>query len=115
MPGSSWSQNLAKARSLLGGTWGLPEVPDMTSWELQTRLHRGPVEVRTYQCTPGSLIFPCHMVLLALPHVVGLGAAPRVTWGCRTSAASSYCRREYPCFEVPTVALGPTSGEGASL
>jgi hypothetical protein len=87
----------------------------MPSWELQTRSYKGPMEVRTYQCTPGSLIFPCHVVLLALTHVVGSGAAPRVTWGCRTGAASSYCRRGYPCLEVPTVAPGPTLGEGASL
>jgi hypothetical protein len=39
----------------------------MLSWELRTRSYRGPMEVRTYQCTPGSLIFPCHVVLLALP------------------------------------------------
>jgi hypothetical protein len=44
------------------------------------------------------------VVLLTLPYVVGLGAAPRVTWGCRTGAASSYCRRGYPCLEVPTLA-----------
>jgi hypothetical protein len=87
----------------------------MPSWELRTRSHRGPVEVRTYQCIPGSLIFPCHVVLLTPPYVAGLGAAPHVTWGCRTGAASSYCRRGYPCLEVPTVAPGPTSGEGASL
>ena len=79
MPGSSSFRDLAKARTLLGGTWGLPEGPGMPSWELRTRSHRGPVEVRTYQCIPGSLIFPCHMVLLTLPYVVGLGAAPRVT------------------------------------
>jgi hypothetical protein len=102
--GSPWSWNLAKARSLSGGTWGLPERPGMPSWELRTRSYRGPVEVRTYQRTPGSLIFPCHVVLLALPHVVGSSAAPRVTWGCRTGAASSYCRRGYPCLEVPTTA-----------
>jgi hypothetical protein len=77
--GFSWSWNLAKAQSLPGGTWGLPEGPGMPSWELRTHSHRGLVEVRTYQCTPGSLIFPCHVVLLALPHVVGLGAAPHVT------------------------------------
>jgi hypothetical protein len=105
VPGSSWSRNLAKARSLPGGTWDLLEGPGMPSWELRTRSYRGPVEVRTYQCTPGSLIFPCHMVLLALPHVVGLGAAPRVTWRCRMGAVSSYCRRGYPCLEVPTVAI----------
>jgi hypothetical protein len=30
-------------------------------------------------------------------------------------AVSSYCSRGYPCFRVPTVALGPTSGDDASL
>jgi hypothetical protein len=105
MSGSSWSWNLAKARSLPGGTWGLPEGPGMSPWELRTHSYRGPVEVRTYQYTPGSLIFPCHVVLLALPHVVGLGAAPRVTKGCRTGAASSYCRRGCPCLEVPTIII----------
>jgi hypothetical protein len=29
--------------------------------------------------------------------------------------ASSYCRKGYPCFRVPTMAPGPTSGEDASL
>ena len=115
MSGSSWSRNLAKARSLPGMTWGLPEGPGMPSWELRTRSHRGPVEVRTYQCKMESLIFPCHVVLLALPHVVGLGAAPRVTRGCHTGAASPYYRRGYPCLKVPTVAPGPTSGEVTSL
>jgi hypothetical protein len=29
--------------------------------------------------------------------------------------ASSYCSKGYPYFRVPTVALGPASGEDASL
>jgi hypothetical protein len=39
-PGSSPSRDLAKARTLLGGNWGLPEGPDMPSWKLRTCTHR---------------------------------------------------------------------------
>jgi hypothetical protein len=46
---------------------------------------------------------------------ISLSAASHATGGCRTGAASSYRRRGYPCLKVPTVAPGPTSGEGASL
>jgi hypothetical protein len=45
MPGSSPSRDLAKARTLLGGTWGPPERPSMPSWELQTCTYRGPVSL----------------------------------------------------------------------
>jgi hypothetical protein len=45
MPGSSSFWDLAKARTLLGGTWGLPEGPVMPSWELRTRTYRGPVSL----------------------------------------------------------------------
>jgi hypothetical protein len=105
MPGSSWYRNLAKARTLLGGTWGSPKGPDMPSWELRTHSYRGPVSFRG---GPDLLMHPGEYYL-SLPrgapspaHVVGSGAALRVTWGCRTGAASSYCRRRYPCLEVPT-------------
>ena len=33
----------------------------------------------------------------------------------RVGTASLYCSKGYPSFRVPTVALGPTSGEDASL
>ena len=56
MSGSSSFRDLAKARTLLGRTWGLPEVPGMPS-----------AEVRTHRCTLGSIIFPCHVVPLDLP------------------------------------------------
>ena len=45
----------------------------------------------------------------------GVGCCFPCDRGCRTGAASSYCRRGYPCFKVPTVALGPASGEDVSL
>jgi hypothetical protein len=45
MSGSSPSQDLAKARTLLGGTWGPPEGPGMPSWELRTCTYRGSVSL----------------------------------------------------------------------
>jgi hypothetical protein len=49
-PGSSPSRDLAKARTLLRGTWGLPEGLGMPSWELRAcmlRVRCPTVEVRT--------------------------------------------------------------------
>jgi hypothetical protein len=47
--------------------------------------------------------------------VVGSGAVHHATRDSRASIASSYCSKGYPYFGVPTVALGPTSGEDTSL
>jgi hypothetical protein len=98
-PGSSPSRDLAKARTLLGGTWGLPEGPDMPSWEPRTCMHRGPV---SYCGGPDPMMHP-GMYYLPLPcgafrpaHVVGLGAVLRVTWRRCTCTTPSYCRRGYP-------------------
>jgi hypothetical protein len=77
MPGSSSSRDLAKTRTLLGGAWSLFEGPDMSFWELQTHLYRGPVSL-------GGPDPSMHlgMYYLSLPrgapspaHVVGSGAA----------------------------------------
>jgi hypothetical protein len=94
-PGSSPS----RVRALLGGTWGLPEGPDMPSWELRTCTHRGPV---SYCGGPDPMMHP-GMYYLSLPrgafrpaHVVGSGAVLRVTWRRHTCTAPSYCRRGYP-------------------
>jgi hypothetical protein len=38
-----------------------------------------------------------------------------VTRDSRVGTTSSYCCRGYPCFRLPIVAPGPTSGEDASL
>jgi hypothetical protein len=73
--------------------------PGMSPRELRTRTHRGPV----FLCEgPDPTVLP-RMYCSSLPrgalrpaHVVGSGAALRVTWRCRTGAASSYCRRGYP-------------------
>jgi hypothetical protein len=73
--------------------------PSMSPRELRTRTHRGPV----FLCGgPDPTVHP-GMYYLSSPrgalrpaHVVGSGAALRVTWRCRTGAASSYCRRGYP-------------------
>jgi hypothetical protein len=90
----------------------------MSSRELRTRTHRGPV----FLCggpdpttLPGLYYLSSPRGALRPAHVVGSGAALRVTWRCRTGAVSSYCRRGYPCFKAPIVAPEPTSGEGASL
>jgi hypothetical protein len=105
MPGSSPSWDLAKAWTLLEGTRGPPEGPDMPSWELQTCTYRGPVSL----CGgPDPMMHP-RVYCLSLPHgalspahVVGLGAVLRVAWRRRTCTTSSYCRRGYPRFRVPT-------------
>jgi hypothetical protein len=47
--------------------------------------------------------------------VVGSSAVYHATRDSRVGIASSYCSKGYPCFRIPTVAPGPTSGEGASL
>jgi hypothetical protein len=44
-----------------------PACPLGSSGPIRTGVRCPSAEVRTYQCTLGSLIFPCHVVLLALP------------------------------------------------
>jgi hypothetical protein len=44
-----------------------PACPLGSSGPVSTGVRRPSAEVRTYQCTLGSLIFPCHAVLLTLP------------------------------------------------
>jgi hypothetical protein len=46
---------------------------------------------------------------------VGSVAVYHVTRDSHVGIASSYCSKGYPCFRVPTVAPGPTSGEDTSL
>jgi hypothetical protein len=95
------NRDLAKARTLLGGTWGLPEGPGMPSWELWNCTHRGPV---SYCGGPDPMMHP-GMYYLSLPrgafrpaHVVGSGAVLHVTWRRRTCTSPSYCRRGYRQF-----------------
>jgi hypothetical protein len=47
--------------------------------------------------------------------VMGLGTVYRATRDSRAGTVPSYCSKGYPCFRVPTVAPGPTSGEDTSL
>jgi hypothetical protein len=47
--------------------------------------------------------------------VVGSGAVYHATRDSRAGTVPSYCSKGYPCFRVPTVAPGPTSGEDTSL
>jgi hypothetical protein len=47
--------------------------------------------------------------------VVESGVVHHVTRDSRVGIASSCCSKGYPCYRVPTVAPGPTSGEDANL
>jgi hypothetical protein len=47
--------------------------------------------------------------------VTRLRTVPRTTRDLSAGVVPSYCGKGYPYFRVPTVASGPTSGEGASL
>ena len=47
--------------------------------------------------------------------MVGWGVVYHATRDSRVGTASLYCSKGYPCFRVPTVAPGPTSGEDTSL
>jgi hypothetical protein len=47
--------------------------------------------------------------------VVGSVAVYRAIRDSRVGIAPSYCSKGYPCFRVPTVAPGPTSGKDTSL
>jgi hypothetical protein len=73
--------------------------PGVSPRELWTRTHRGPV----FLCggpdptaLPGMYYPSSPRGALRPAHVVGSGAALRVTWRCRTGATPSYCRRGYP-------------------
>jgi hypothetical protein len=73
--------------------------PSMSPQELWARTHRGLV----FLCggpdptvLPGTYYPSSPRGALRPAHVVGSDAALRVTWRCRTGAAPSYCRREYP-------------------
>jgi hypothetical protein len=82
-----------------------PVCPLGSSGPVSTGVQRPSAEVRTYRCTLGSFIFPCHAVLPTLPMRWGRVLLPVRPGGCRTGAASSYCRRGYPCLKVPTAHL----------
>jgi hypothetical protein len=70
VPGSSRSRSPARARSLLEGPGAYPRDPTRplgSSGPVSIGVRRPSAEVRTYRCTLGSLIFPCHAVLPTLP------------------------------------------------
>jgi hypothetical protein len=80
----------------------------MPSWELRTHSYRGPVSFRggpDLSMHPGESYLSLPRGAPSHVHVVGSGAAPRMTWGCRTGTTSSYCKRGYPCLEVPTYSI----------
>jgi hypothetical protein len=99
------SRDLDVVRTLLGGTWGPSEGPDMPSWEFRTVFegpgcaYRGPV----FLCGgPNPMMHP-GVYYLSLPrgaprpaHVVRSGTVLRVARRRRTCSASLYCCRGYP-------------------
>jgi hypothetical protein len=58
---------------------------------------------------PGEFYLPLPHSAPNPAHVVGSGAASRATGGCRTGAASLYCRKGVPLFQ------GTDSGPRAYL
>jgi hypothetical protein len=91
-------------------------------WVLSASESRGPAvgspvlrrEVWDPSRRPGSH-FPWPCGDPGVIHVAGQRVVCHATRGSCASIASSYCSKGYPCFRVPTVAPGPTSGEDASL
>jgi hypothetical protein len=92
-----------------------PSCPLGSSRPVSTGVRRPSTEVRTYRCTLGSFIFPCHAVLPTLPMWWGQVLLPVRPGGVVQVQRLHTLERGYPCLKVPTVAPGPTSGEGASL
>jgi hypothetical protein len=62
-----------------------------------------------------DIVFSGHVAAPELSTWWGSGAIHHVTRDSHAGTASSYCSKGYPCFRVPTVAPGPTSGEDKSL
>jgi hypothetical protein len=67
--------------------------------------------VDTLEC----INFSSHVAAPGAVHVVGSGAVYHATRDSLVGTMPSYCSKGYPCFRVPTVALGSTSGEDTSL
>jgi hypothetical protein len=73
--------------------------PGMSPRELRTCTHRGPVSLYggpDPTALPGMYYPSSPRGALRPAHVVGSGATPRMTRGCRAGAAPSYHRRGYP-------------------
>jgi hypothetical protein len=74
-----------------------------------------PWGVQTHRWYFGGYCLPWPRGDPRVVHVVGSGTAYRATRDSRAGTVPSYCSKGYPYFRVPTVALGPTSGEDTSL
>jgi hypothetical protein len=92
-----------------------PTCPLGSARPVSIGVRRPSAEVRAYRGTLGSLIFPCHAVLPTLPMRWGRVLLPVRPGGVARVRCLHTAERGYPCLKVPTVAPGPTSGEGASL
>jgi hypothetical protein len=123
---------------LLGVRFAPVEVPDLTqrtglyiqgsdTFPWGSRLTVDTLEYITFSghvAPPEPSTWWGRVLLLAQSSRLRLGRAMiwpqaqllyHATRDSRVGTASSYCSKEYPSFRVPTVALGPTSGEDTSL
>jgi hypothetical protein len=95
---------------ILGVRFAPVEVPDLS--------RRSGLHIQGSGLTIDTLeyiIFSSHVVAPELSTWWGSGVVYHATRDSRAGTASSYCSKGYPCFRVPTVAPGPTSGEDTSL
>jgi hypothetical protein len=77
--------------------------PLRSSGPVSTEVQRPSAEVRTYRCTLGSFIFPCHAVLPTPPMWWGRVLLPVRLGGVARVQRLYTVERGYPCFKVPTV------------
>jgi hypothetical protein len=81
-----------------------PACPLGSPKPISTGVRRPSTEVRTYRCTSGSLIFPCHTVLPTLPMRWGRVLLPVRPGGVARVWRLHTAERGYPCLKVPTLA-----------
>jgi hypothetical protein len=95
----------------------LAEVLDLAPEVRSTRtgVRHFPMGVRTHCWHLGVYRFLWPHGDLGAIHVVESGVVHHVTRDSRVGTASSCCSKGYPCFRLPIVAPGPTSGEDTSL
>jgi hypothetical protein len=82
----------------------------MSSWKLRTRTHRGPVSLcggSDPTMHPGMYYLSSPRGALRPAHVVGSGAALRVTWRCHTGSASHTVEEGTPVSRYRQWPLGP--------
>jgi hypothetical protein len=92
-----------------------PTCPLGSSGPISTGVWRPSVEVRTYRCTLGSFIFPCHAVLPTLPMWWGRVLLPVRPGGVKRVRRLRTAEGGTPVSRYRQWPPGPPQGEGASL